>query len=95
MKLKWTRRALSQFKNAEMYIAKEDPQAAKAVTERIAEAIHLLLNQPQLGRPGRIRGTREWVVKQTPYLIAYAIEDDYLVVLRVIHSKRHWPVYKA
>ena len=91
MKLRWTKRALSQLRDAEDYIAQENPQAAKAVAQRLAAATHLLLTQPQMGRPGRIANTREWVVKNTPYFIAYSVRDNDLMILRVIHEKRHWP----
>ena len=68
LKLKWTKRALSQFRDAEAYIAQENPQAATAVAQRIADAPQLLCNNPELGRPGRIAGTREWIVKRTDCL---------------------------
>lgn len=91
LKLTWTSRALSQFSEALNYIANDNPAAAKAIAERIAAATRLLQEQPRAGRPGRVAGTYEWVVKRTPYLIAYTVDDDQLIVLRVIHGKRRWP----
>lgn len=91
LKLKWTSRALSQFSDALHYIAENNPAAADAVAKRIAAATRLLLEQPRAGRPGRISGTYEWVVKRTPYLIAYTVNDDQLIILRVIHGKQRWP----
>ena len=44
-----------------------------------------------MARPGRIAGTREWVVDHTPYFIVYRITSDTLEVLRVIHGKQDWP----
>ena len=92
MQLKWTKRALAQFNQAQEYIAQEDPQAAQAVAQRIADALQLLLTQPHMGRVGRAVGTQEWVVVKTPYLIAYRVKGNDLTVLRVLHSKRRWPV---
>jgi addiction module RelE/StbE family toxin len=91
LKLKWTKRALRQLIEAQDYIARDDPQAAQAVAQRIAKAGRLLPTQPWIGRNGRIEGTREWVVKQTPYLLVYAIEDDTVQIVGVIHSKQRWP----
>jgi len=91
LKLKWTERALRQLIHAQDYIARDNPAAAQAVAQRIADASRLLPVQPWIGRPGRIDGTREWVVKQTPYLLVYAIEDDALQIVGVIHSKQRWP----
>lgn len=91
LKLKWTKRALQQLENAQDYIAQDNPTAANEVAARIAEAVYLLLTQPKMGRKGRVAGTFEWIVKQTPYLIVYVIENDTLQILRVIHSKQNWP----
>ena len=87
MKLKWTSRALSQFKEALDYIADDNPDAARAVGQRIWDASRLLLEQPNIGRPGRVAGTYEWVVKRTPYLIAYTLDTETLIILRVIHGE--------
>ncbi|CAN7711072.1 hypothetical protein LJR290_005943 [Variovorax sp. LjRoot290] len=50
-----------------------DPRAAIAVDERIATQVLLLLllQFPEGGRPGRIEGTRELIVRRTPYIVAY------------------------
>ena len=50
-----------------------------------------LADHPRLGRPGRVRGTRELVVAGTPYVIAYRIEADAVVILRLLHGKQKWP----
>jgi toxin ParE1/3/4 len=92
LKLKWTRRALQQLVKAQDYIAQENPTAAHQVAQRIAQAAHLLLAQPQIGRPGRVPGTREWVIGRTPYLLVYALTADEVHVLRVIHGKQQWPL---
>ena len=91
MKLRWAKRALRQFKQAQEYIAQDNPVAAQQVAQRIADASELLLTQPNIGRPGRVGGTREWVVNKTPYLIAYRIESDELQIVGIIHSKQLWP----
>lgn len=91
VKARWTRRALRQFTEAQDYIALDNPAAAKAVAHRVLDAIDTLLSQPQLGRPGRVEGTREWPVNRTPYLLAYRVESDTLQILAVIHGKQLWP----
>ncbi len=91
LKLKWTRRALEQFVEAQKYIAQENPNAARQVGQRIADATKLLLTQPLMGHKGRVAGTREWVVRRAPYFLVYKLENDELIILRVIHSKQNWP----
>jgi hypothetical protein len=41
--------------------------AAKDVARRIWQTSQLLVLQPNLGRPGRVMGTRELVIPNLPY----------------------------
>ncbi len=91
LKLKWTRRALRQLLDAQEYIARENPAAAKHVIERIAAAAGRLLHHPRMGRAGRITGTHELIVNRTPYFIVYVLVNDTVQILRVLHSKQDWP----
>ena len=91
MKLKWTHRALRQVDDAFAYIAQDNPTAAQQVVERIAEASRKLLDHPNIGKPGRVAGTREWVVTGTPYTIFYVLTGDTVEIIRVLHSKQSWP----
>jgi toxin ParE1/3/4 len=74
------------------FIEKEDPRAAISVDDRIATQISVLLRFPEGGRPGRIEGTRELVIRRTPYIVAYRVEEDGVRILRVLHSAQLWPV---
>jgi toxin ParE1/3/4 len=52
----------------------------------------LLSENPQLGHPGRVPGTRELVIPKTPFVIPYRVRDDVLEVLRAYHhARRHNP----
>jgi toxin ParE1/3/4 len=73
------------------FIEQDDPRAAIAVDERIATQVLLLMQFPEGGRPGRIEGTRELVIRRTPYIVAYRIERDGVRILRVLHSAQMWP----
>ena len=57
----------------------------------IVEAVDKLRDHPHLGRPGRIAGTRELVIAETPYIIPYRVVDDDVQILAVIHGARRWP----
>ena len=61
------------------------------MAERIREAVSLLAQHPEIGRPGRVADTRELVVSDTPYLAAYQIAGDAVLILRVLHSAQQWP----
>jgi len=45
------------------FIEQDDPRAAIAVDERIATQVLVLLQFSEGGRPGRVEGTRELVVR--------------------------------
>ncbi|MGH8470771.1 MAG: type II toxin-antitoxin system RelE/ParE family toxin [Gammaproteobacteria bacterium] len=90
MRLRWTRPALSDFIEAQQYIARENPTAAQEVAQRVWDAASQLLTHPELGRPGHVGDTREWVVTKTPYLIVYRRKGEFIEILRVWHAKRNW-----
>jgi plasmid stabilization system protein ParE len=59
---------------------------------RIVDHVELLTDEPKLGRPGRVPGTRELVVPRTPYIVAYAVlSSDSIRILGVRHGARRWP----
>ncbi|MEE8059754.1 MAG: type II toxin-antitoxin system RelE/ParE family toxin [Pseudomonadales bacterium] len=91
MRIRWTRKAQRQLDDALEYITEENPIAARQVATRIYKATRLLRENPLLGRPGRVADTREWVVKDTSFLIGYIAENNELQVLALLHSKQHWP----
>lgn len=91
VKLSWTRLALADLSHAHDYIALESPSAAAATIERIQSALAAVCRHPQLGRPGRLAGTRELVIPRTPFIAAYRIKAGRIEVLAVIHTARSWP----
>lgn len=88
MRLKWSDRALQQFEDGIDYIARENPVGASNVAQRVADAMEMLLGEPGAGHQGRIKNTLEWVVLKTPYIIAYAVQEEELQILRLIPSKQ-------
>jgi toxin ParE1/3/4 len=67
VRVRWLRPALRKLEEEAEYIARDDPQAAARVVERIVTSVERLAAHPALGRPGRVPGTRELVVAGTPY----------------------------
>ena len=92
MRLRWTRLAEQDLDQIAEYIGQDSAAAAaRVVLELIDQAETLLPRHPALGRPGRVLGTRELVVGQLPYIIAYRVRDKDLEILRVLHTSRAWP----
>jgi len=69
MNVVWSRRGIRHLESLREYIAKDSEQNAVLVARRILKAVDLVQTQPDMGRPGRVLGTRELVVPDTPYII--------------------------
>ena len=91
MTLRVTRPAQADIDNASDYLFNESPRGARLVIGRIASAITQLDRAPYLGRPGRVDGTREWVVSRTGYIVIYEVTEIGVTILRVMHGRQQWP----
>jgi toxin ParE1/3/4 len=93
VRLVWARTAWGDRKAIREYIAFDNPIAAVALDELLSEKAARLLDHPNLGRPGRVPGTRELVAHQN-YILIYDLVGDQIRVLRVLHAARQWPPVK-
>jgi toxin ParE1/3/4 len=90
MRIRWHRSARADLAELVEFIANENPDAASRVVDEIHRQIALLSNYRELGRPGRVIGTRERAVVGTPFIVVYQAEAD-IVILRILHGARRWP----
>ena len=86
MNLEWSLAAERDLQHIEDVIAADRPRAAARMLLKIEEAVEELLSSPYLGRPGRIEGTRERVIPNSPYVAVYMLSDKLLFMMRVIHG---------
>jgi len=91
VKIRWTRLAVEDLNLAYEYVAAENPSAGHAVMARIESAVNVLRAHPEIGRSGRVEGTRELIISGTPFIVAYRIARNRVEVLAVIHGARRWP----
>ena len=91
MTIVWTPRALTDVAAVLADITADDPAAADRLNERLLALIETtLITQPQMGRPGRVSGTRELIVHPR-YVLAYRVRGEVLELLAFRHSARRWP----
>ena len=90
MRLVWTRLAREDRKAIREYIAADNPSAALDLDELLSEKAARLVDHPDIGRPGRLKGTRELVAHRN-YILIYDVAVDGVRVLRVLHAARQWP----
>ena len=92
MNIIWSPDAIQDLVSLRSYIAQESPRGAQRVALRILYSVERVLpNSPHMGRPGRVPGTRELIIPQTPYIVPYRVDGEILQILRVYHSARRWP----
>lgn len=91
MNVVWTSRALEDLEAIRRYIETDDARAAMRVVVRILRLTSQLEFTAFIGRPGRVSGTRELVMVEVPYIVAYRVTAGVLEVLRVLHTSRRWP----
>ena len=88
----WSPEAIDDLASLRYYIAKDNPAAAQRVVLHILHTIEALLSEHSaMGRPGRVPGTRELLVPDTPFIVLYRVHDRTIQVLRVFHTARRWP----
>lgn len=91
MQVKWLRRALRNLEQEAAHIARDNPRAAARLVVEADAATRLLAQHPDMGRPGRVPGTRELVMPDFPYIIPYRVREQRAEILRLFHASRKWP----
>lgn len=90
MRVVWTDSALLDLADAYRFIALDNPQtAARVIAELRQIAVEKLTAFPEIGRLGRVEGSRELVLR--PFVIAYRVRGETIEMLRVLHGRRRWP----
>jgi len=91
VKLRWTDGAVENLQSAHDYLEAENPKAASDVINHVVSAVERLERFPQMGRVGRVEGTRELVVTGAPFIVAYRLKGESVQILAVLHAARKWP----
>ena len=91
MTVVWSPRAIAHLVDLRAYIARDNPDAARRIAMTILGSVERLAQLPNLGRPGRVAGTRELVVPGTPYVIPYRLRGDRLEIVALFHGRQKWP----
>jgi addiction module RelE/StbE family toxin len=89
--IRWTRRALRRLDQIGAYIFHDSPAAAANVVARIVSAVDALADHPEMGRTGRIPGTRELPLADIPYVVPYRVAGNDIEILTIMHTSQQWP----
>ena len=88
--LEWKAPAIADLLAIVDYISDDNPDAALALIDEIQGKVAQLPAHPKRCRPGRVKGTRELVVRPN-YIVVYAETTSAVTVLRVLHAAQMWP----
>jgi len=91
-RIRWTRRALRRLDEIGAYVERDNPVAAASVVARIAAAVDLLVDHPEMGRTGRAKGTRELVLADISYVVPYRVGVADIEIITVMHVAQKWPL---
>jgi toxin ParE1/3/4 len=71
LKIGWHAQARLDLVNIVRYVAEDNLDAALRLRDAIRGQIALLAEMPEMGRRGRVPGTRELVIAGTRYVVPY------------------------
>lgn len=89
-RLLWSSDAVRDREEIFDYIEARQPEAAVALDFDFSRKTARLREHPELGRPGRLPGTRELIAHRN-FIIVYDLKDDAIRILRLLHAARKWP----
>jgi toxin ParE1/3/4 len=89
--LEFTARAFQHIAAAEEFISRKNPAAARKVAEAIYKTAEKLETFPDIGKPGRVSGTRELPLTKYPYTLVYRVRPSKVIIYAVMHHARKYP----
>ena len=87
MRIIWSPEARADLREMVLYLSDKNPYAAKELYGRIESTANELVDNPYIGRPGRVPDTRELVITNTSYILPYQIRQNRIEILRVYFSQ--------
>ncbi len=87
----WLPKASELWARQLRYLVKLNREVGVRIGDAVASAVAQLATNPDLSRVGRIAGARELPVPDTPFILVYRIEEDAVVILRLLHHRRRFP----
>jgi len=91
MLIKWVSPAEQDLSSLVDWHESHAPEYLTEVAEQIWEAAQSLSRFPERGRIGQVDGTRELLIPKLPYILVYTINEEMIVILRLLHQHQNWP----
>lgn len=92
MEIIWTKKSQQALFSIYEYISADNEILAKEITACILKTIKTTIyNYKHVGKAGRVMGTREFVFSQYPYIIIYAVKNNNLYIVNILHTSKKYP----
>jgi addiction module RelE/StbE family toxin len=88
MKVRYTRRALSDVASIAEYIHQHNPAAAQRVEAAIRSTVEMLTDFPKIGRECSELSARSLGVPRYPYTVYYRVRGKRVSILHIRHDSR-------
>lgn len=90
MKVRWSAAATRDRHDIVDYIALDNVLAAIQMDELFDRAAERLGQHPNLGKTGKLPGTRELIAHES-YRLIYELDAQTVWILALVHTARLWP----
>jgi addiction module RelE/StbE family toxin len=91
MRITYLSLAILDLAEIRAYIAANYPNRAQAVGNKLQNSLNSLAQLPNLGKPGRVFGTRELIIPKvgkSTYVVVYRVVRDEVQILRILVGTR-------
>lgn len=90
-RLRYASAAVRGLERLREFLQPKNPLAARRAGQAIQQALRVLCQQPQIGRPieDMPEAFREWVIDfgDSGYVARYCIEPDAIIILAIRHQR--------
>jgi toxin ParE1/3/4 len=86
VRVRWRRRALLDLRSHRAWLETLPDANADRVVKRIKDSAKKLGQLGDIGRPSELPNTRELSVRSAPYVIAYQMRKDFVLIVAVYHT---------
>ncbi len=88
LKIQETKLALVNLDEIASYYEQHQPELGYRFATYYYKQIEILKSMPNIGRSGKVMGTRELILHEFPYLVVYRVRKDFVQILRIFHQHR-------
>ena len=88
MQVIWETRAENDLAEYQDYIHQFNPKASIDVVDCIFDCVDTITEQPLMGKPGRIDGTREFAIPDLPLTLIYRVQEASLIIVILHHHRK-------